>query len=480
MERETDRKAVLIFVHGFGSSAECWTPLISLLKKNEQITNQYDWECFAYPTAWFSFNPLRRIPSIKEIARSLQEFLDSERFYGRELTLVGHSQGGLVIQSYLADMLAAGHGEKLSALRQVILIATPNRGSTLLSPLRKLLSFITFNPQEHSLRVLNAEIAEIGEVIRKRVVGAKEGSAYAWPIPVHCFYGLQDGIVLEASARGSFDTVTPLDGDHFTILQPRDTSDNRYREFVEALLEPTGHASVFEVDRYTTTIRVEPALEQQNFECKHGTRTRTVHTDNIANIIRTVTFSPKNRCTSLFTLRYATRQGGCLFPTMSHDNEASPEEKGRYDDNGTEVLFKFTPKAEEEYSLKLLLYKGFDEGNRDIHFHLGKQSYYKTVQYTLDLSQYLVAGYRISHPPTLYLHLNDPKSHDLCAQRGHGAPLEPFNSEEPGLFTWELKNLRQGVVDVVWDITKEEEPAYEEEILTASSGASVAVLAGYG
>ena len=46
MERETDRKAVLIFVHGFGSSAECWTPLISLLKKNEQITNQYDWECF--------------------------------------------------------------------------------------------------------------------------------------------------------------------------------------------------------------------------------------------------------------------------------------------------------------------------------------------------------------------------------------------------------------------------------------------------
>jgi hypothetical protein len=48
------------------------------------------------------------------------------------------------------------------------------------------------------------------------------------------------------------------------------------------------------------------------------------------------------------------------------------------------------------------------------------------------------------------------------------------------LFTWELKNLRQGVVDIVWDITKEEEPAYEEEILTASSGASVAVLAGYG
>ena len=37
MERETDRKAVLIFVHGFGSSAECWTPLISLLKRMNKL-----------------------------------------------------------------------------------------------------------------------------------------------------------------------------------------------------------------------------------------------------------------------------------------------------------------------------------------------------------------------------------------------------------------------------------------------------------
>jgi pimeloyl-ACP methyl ester carboxylesterase len=454
MKRQTDRKAMLIFVHGFGSSAKCWDRLISLLKKNEHITSQYDCECFEYPTTWFSFNPLRRLPRIKEIARSLREFIDSERFYGRELTLIGHSQGGLVIQSYLAEMLETGQGEKLSALRQILLMSTPHLGSTLLSPLRTMLSCVVPNPQEYSLQVLNAEVADIGKVIRERVVEAKEGSAQAWPVPVHCFYGMQDGIVLEASACGAFDRVTPLEGDHFTILQPADTSDSRYREFVEALLEPTGHANVFEVDCYTTTIKVEPALEKQEFECKHGTTTRTVRTDNIAHIVRQVTFSQKNRCQSLFTLRYATRQGGCIFPTMSRDNEASPEEQGRYEDYGTEVLFKFTPKAGEKYSLALLLYKGFEAGNRDVHFHLGKQSYYKTIKYSVDLSSYLAAGYQISHTPTLYLHRNDFKNHDLCAQRGHGTPVEPVNSQEPGIFTWELQNIRQGVVDIVWDIAK--------------------------
>ena len=454
METVRDPKAMLIFVHGFGSSQACWNSLLALLQQDTRITGQFDWACFTYPTAWFSFNPLRRIPAIKEIAKSLREFIDSPRFYGRELILIGHSQGGLVIQSYMASLLQAGEGGKLSALRQVLLIATPNLGSTLFSPLRKLLSLISPNPQERSLRVLNPEIAAISHVIQERVIRAKEGSADAWPVPVHCFYGLQDGIVLEASACGVFDTVTPLDGDHFTILQPADASDNRYLELVEALLEPTGHPSVFEVDSYTTTIKVEPAVEKQEFECTHGTTTRTVHSDNIAHIVRTATFSPRNRCKSLFTLRYATRQQGFILPTMSHDNEASPEEIGRYNDYGTEVLFKFTPKPEEQYTLKILLYKGFDKGNREIHFHLGKHSYYKRVQYTLDFSGFLAAGYQFSDMPKLYLHPHDLRSHDMCAQRGFGTPLEVVKSHESGIFTWELKNIWQGVIDIAWDITK--------------------------
>ena len=428
METVRNPKAMLIFVHGFGSSKESWNPLISLLEQDKRITGQFDWTCFSYPTAWFNFNPTHRIPAIKEIAESLRAFLDSQRFYGREITLIGHSHGGLVIQSYLAEVLQAGHGERLSGLRQVILIATPNLGSKLLSPLRRLLSLIARNPQEHSLRVFNAEIAAISQVIHARVIGAKEGKADTWPVPVHCFYGLQDGIVLKASACGLFSTVTPLDWKSFHRSANQGTRATIGIEVFEAVLEPSGHTSIFEVDRYTTTIMAEPGLEKQEFECTHGTTTRTVHSDNIAHIIRKVAFSPKNRCASPFSIRYRTKQGGYLLPMLSHDNEITREEREKYEDSGTEVLFKFRPKAQEEYTLKLLVYKGFDEEKREVHFHLGHQSYYNALEYTVDLSRYLAAGYQFSTIPTLYYHGNDCTDCDLWTISGRDTPLEPTKS----------------------------------------------------
>jgi pimeloyl-ACP methyl ester carboxylesterase len=446
-------KSVVLFVHGFGSSAKCWEPLSTLLRQDERITARYDLEYFEYPTPWFSFNPLRRIPRLREIARALREFIDSPRFYGREVTLVGHSQGGLVIQGYLAELLEAGHGERLEAVRQVLLVATPNLGSTLLSPVRKVLSVFAPNPQERTLRVLDPEITDVRAVIAERVQGAKLGGPNAWPVPITCFYGLQDGIVLEASARGPFSHVVPLEGDHFTILRPRDARDARYSELVELLLEPMGHEAVFLVDRYENAVAVKPLSPVQAFEVAHGGKPpRTVRTDNTADVLRTVMFSPKNCCALPFVLRYATRNEGYVRPTMSHENEASPEEKGRYDDNGVEAVFKFTPRPGETYRLRVEVYKGFDPGHRDLHFHLGRQTRYQTLRVSLDLTAYVAAGYAVSQQPCLYLHAHDPFDHDLCRQRGLGTPVGPAAGAPSGVWDWELHNLRQGVVDLVWDV----------------------------
>ena len=43
----------------------------------------------------------------------------------RQLQLIGHSQGGLIIQEWLVQRLHSGEGEKLRPLRQVMFIATP-------------------------------------------------------------------------------------------------------------------------------------------------------------------------------------------------------------------------------------------------------------------------------------------------------------------------------------------------------------------
>src|SRR6266511_2846923 len=124
-------KALAVFVHGFGSSADCWKPLLKLLSEEPIVDARFDLQCYEYPTAWFSMNPLKRIPRLEEIARGHAEYLDRCRDYP-EITLVGHSQGGLVIQNYLADRVTKDVND-LKRIRQAILIATPSLGSTMAS-----------------------------------------------------------------------------------------------------------------------------------------------------------------------------------------------------------------------------------------------------------------------------------------------------------------------------------------------------------
>jgi pimeloyl-ACP methyl ester carboxylesterase len=446
---------VVVFVHGFGSSPRCWDRLLDLLRRDSRVTASFDLKCFEYPTSWATFSLLRRIPSLGEVARSLQAFLESPRLGTyREVTLVGHSLGGLVIQRYLADKVQQGRAEDLARIRQVILIATPNLGSELLSPVRNFFSHFFFNPQERTLRIFDPEISEIRTVVSERIVDASIRTANAWPIPVQCFWGSQDRVVVEASARGPFDSenAMPLDGDHFSVIQPADARDENYERIVDALLKPTGHRCVWEIDLYDTMVRVEPLPGVKDFVVKYGDQTRTVTTDNVAHAVREVTFSRKNRCREPFTLRYATKNDGYVKPAMSHENEAPPQELARYEERGTEAIFKFSPRAGETYSLKVDVYKGFDERHRDIHFHMGTDKYYKRFRFRLDLTAYVASGWSVVAGPKLYLHERDPKDHKLCDARELRNEIPCVDAREPGRWEWELRSVTDGVIDVVWDV----------------------------
>jgi len=447
------KKPALIFVHGFSSSAACWDQLLALLKEDPRIMSRYDTSCFEYPTQWFSFNPLRRIPRLAELGDKLRSFVDSDEYRNRELTLIGHSQGGLVIQQYLASVLQAGEGNRLAPIRQVVLMATPNLGSNLLSPARKFFSYLSPNPQERSLRTLDPEIAATRSVVLRSVLDATEMSATTWPIPIHALYGLEDNVVVEASAKGDFQNITPVDGDHFSIISPPGRNSDRYGKIVDALIAPSGHAHVFEIDLYETRLVIRPVSGKQEIPAGHPNRRGEIDTDNIATLTRSATFSHRNRCKELFTIRYSTKAGGFLQPRTSHYNEATSGEKERYDDYGHEYVFSFTPNEPgERYTLELDIYKGFSAGNRNIHFHLLKRSYYKKLRYTLDLSHYVAAGFRVTEVPQLAFHDNEPANHNDCATRGLGDVLEPVSDDPSGIWRWELDNVRQGVVDFTWDL----------------------------
>ena len=218
-------------------------------------------------------------------------------------------------------------------------------------------------------------------------------------------------------------------------------------------LDPTEANNHFLVERYETTITVKALKEPQTFTfpIKDGAAQKHVETNNIAKVDRKVTFSHQNVRRSLFTIKYSTRNDGYLAPEMSHPNEASPGDNTIHEDYGTAFAFRFTPEPGETYSLGLQIYKGFQDGNCDVHFHLGNETFYKRLDYTLDLTGCLNAGYITRKSPKLHLYMDDPGHTELCGRRDRNSGLEPTLHDTRGIWSWHLENIHQGVVDIEWE-----------------------------
>jgi hypothetical protein len=457
MPAEPDKEIVL-FVHGFGSSHKCWSRMIELLEEDPAVAQRYEFRTWDYPTKWVELNLLGRIPSLRELGRALGDELDSPRYHKRRLTLVGHSQGGLIIQSYFASLVQGQEAARLSNIRQAIFLATPSEGSTTGWNLRLLLSTLIHNPQEATLRVLNPDIAEMRSVIQQRILSATADTASCWRVPIHAFCGLQDNVVPEASARGPFGSVKRVPGDHFSILKPTNRNDPRYAEFAELLIEPVGHPNRFEVDSYETVLRVEPRNKESIRTANKNAR--TVEYENYAVIRRSVRFARGNRCRNRFTIHYRTRKDGYVVGHISHTNEVPPQEEGRWEDSGTGYRFDFTPEADQVYCLEVQVYGGFDAGYRDIHFHLGDQAHFRKMRYELNLAKYLGAQYLVSEEPRLYLTPGTCRCQELGVRRPVLDPV-PMASQSNGRYTWELEDVDNATIDLVWDVSRilEPEPA---------------------
>jgi pimeloyl-ACP methyl ester carboxylesterase len=453
MHATADRPEIVLFVHGFSSSSKSWGPMLALLDGDERIRSRYELATWGYPTKWVELNILGRIPRLQELGRALGDELDSPRYRDRPRTLVGHSQGGLVIQTYFAERLQSGRGPTLRNVRQAIFFATPNEGSTTGMNLRRLASTLLTNPQEVTLRVLNPDVADLRAVIRERIVAATRDSEVSWRVPIHAFCGLQDNVVPEASARGSFDSVRRVPGTHFSIIKPDTRDDPRYARFADLLLDPGGHAHRFEIDHYETVIRVEPRAREV-IQTATPRNQRMVEFSSRGTIRRQARFSAGNRCGDPFTIQYGTRKDGYVVGHTTHPNQAPAAAQGRWEDTGTYFRFDFTPEPGQVYGLTVDVYKGFEEGERDVHFHLGDHSTYRAMRYELDLSAYVATGYVVSQGPHFYLHPEDHEHGELCQTRGAREPLPVGSQTREGIYRWDLPEVRKGIVDLVWDVAR--------------------------
>ena len=219
------QNSAVVFVHGLFSSPNAWACFDRLLAADEELQG-VKLLFFGYKSKKYRWRPDRRIPDFNTLADHLKTFLEVVAEQYTDIVLVAHSQGGLIVQRYLARMLAARQGYRLSRIRRIVLFACPNSGAELFLLTRRRL--LGRHPQEVELRPLNEIVAETHQIIINSIMRADRVAFDQCPIPIYAYAGEEDNVVRLISAKGAFDNTGVVPGDHGGVIRPDSSSHTSY------------------------------------------------------------------------------------------------------------------------------------------------------------------------------------------------------------------------------------------------------------
>ncbi|MEU8764920.1 alpha/beta fold hydrolase [Streptomyces sp. NPDC048659] len=225
----------LVLVHGLFSSAKVWQAFEKLIADDPELAGWVSVHPFQYDSPFVRLRPDRRIAETDDVADQLGTFLETELADAERIVLVTHSQGGLVVQRFLARKLWNGEGRELARIKHFTMFACPNTGSGFFLTVRKALP-LWRNPQEQQLRPFDRAVTEAQRTVLSSVVHAREFSEQECPIPVLAYGGTADDIVPPIVARGVFPKGGVVTADHFSIVQPADRKASSYQAVQRALL----------------------------------------------------------------------------------------------------------------------------------------------------------------------------------------------------------------------------------------------------
>lgn len=118
-------------------------------------------------------------------------------------------------------------GADLARIKHIVMFACPNSGSSFLLSFRTAAG-LWRHPQERELRPLNREIIESRRTVLTRVVHARSNSDTECYIPIAAYGGSVDNIAPAEVATDSFPLGGVIDGDHFSIVRPKNEQDRSY------------------------------------------------------------------------------------------------------------------------------------------------------------------------------------------------------------------------------------------------------------
>jgi pimeloyl-ACP methyl ester carboxylesterase len=218
----------VVFVHGLFSSAEVWTSLKQLIAGDPDLAGFVTVHCFEYDSPVIRLRLDRRIAEIDDIADRLRTYLSTELSEAESIVLVTHSQGGLIVQRFLARVLSGGQGRDLARIKRIAMYACPNSGSEFFLSVRKHAGFWR-NPQERQLRPFNRAVMETQRTVLRAVVNAQGCTDTECRILIAAWGGMSDKIVPPIVSTGMFPSNGILDGDHFSVVRPTDRDASSYR-----------------------------------------------------------------------------------------------------------------------------------------------------------------------------------------------------------------------------------------------------------
>ena len=204
----------VVLVHGFGSDADAtWTDFAAALGTHDELRG---WRIipFEYPTKKIRIPFDDLTPGIEVVSQGLRTFL---RFSdgcrdAREIVVLGHSMGGLIVRKYLVEEVKAARLPL--KIRSALMYATPNTGAEV-ARLSDLLS--KNNKQAEQLRPNSEFIKQLNADWSKMKVQEHAD--------VRFVVAAQDQVVEEDSARLHWDDEyleVLIDRDHRTVVQPVD------------------------------------------------------------------------------------------------------------------------------------------------------------------------------------------------------------------------------------------------------------------
>ena len=240
---------LIVFVHGFiGDLAATWDQFPALLSSDPDLP-ALDILLCGYRSRF-----LRWDPDIPRTGKRVISELDVQAATDTRIFLVGHSMGGLVILSGLAEACRDGYAQQkpTANIAWVTLFASPTMGSEAAGSFKYLIGLLRLFPTRilawavstRQLRQLarGTFVDELLREVMQRLYctdiapGDMNTKRY---INIRVVIGDDDRVVTESSARGLFHRLPPryVTGTHSTMKEPTHHRDSRYLALTSDITE---------------------------------------------------------------------------------------------------------------------------------------------------------------------------------------------------------------------------------------------------